>query len=47
MRVKGVEKLFLFLRGYPEISQTNEGSKSTITTVNFMHEIQILQMSSV
>ena len=23
--VKGVEKLLLFLRGYPEISQTNDG----------------------
>ena len=30
VRVKGVEKLLLFLRGYHEISQTNGGSKSTI-----------------
>ena len=30
VRVKGIEKLLLFLRGYPEISQANGGSKSTI-----------------
>ena len=26
MRVEGVEKLLLFLRGYPGISQTNGGN---------------------
>ena len=26
VRVEGVEKLLLFLRGYPEISQTNGGN---------------------
>ena len=30
MRVKGVNKLLLYLRGSPEISQTNGGNKSTI-----------------
>ena len=30
VRVKGVEKLLLFLRRCPEISQTNGGNKSTI-----------------
>ena len=30
VRVNGVEKLLLFLRGYPEISLTNGGNKSAI-----------------
>ena len=30
VRVNGVEKLLLFLRGYPEISLTNGGNKSVI-----------------
>ena len=30
VRVKGIEMLLLFLRGYPEISLINGGSKSTI-----------------
>ena len=30
VRVKGVEMVLLFLRGYPEISLINGGSKSTI-----------------
>ena len=30
VRVNGVEKLLLFLRGYPEISLTNEGNKSVM-----------------
>ena len=29
VQVKGVEKLLLLLRGYPEILQANGGSKST------------------
>ena len=30
VRVNGVEKLLLFLRGYPEMSLTNGGNKSVI-----------------
>ena len=30
VQVNGVEKLLLFLRGYPEISLTNAGNKSVI-----------------
>ena len=30
VRVNGLEKLLLFLRGYPEFSLTNRGNKSVI-----------------
>ena len=38
--MKGVEKLLLFLRGYPEISHTNGGIKSAI----YVGTIQLLTL---